>query len=80
MYVAHTLFMLLCSITDHMELSQLCRAKESSQLHSKFYTTMYSSLNPCSPADTYSDSTGTEFGIFFPVHQSRILPLVDIQT
>lgn len=73
LYIVHALFMLLCSITDCMELSQLCQGQEGSQLHNEFSSVTYFNPSPYSPAHPSPSSSVTETSIFYHVHQSRAL-------
>lgn len=45
LYIFHVLFMLPYSLTDCMELSQLCQRQESSQLHNELWSITYFTPN-----------------------------------
>lgn len=72
--------MLLCSITDCMELLQLCCGEEGSQLHNELSSLTYCNPTLYSPAHPFPTSSVTETSIFYHVHQSRVLQSVDTKT
>lgn len=45
LYIAHVLFIPPCSLTDCMELSQVCQRQESSQLHNELWSITYFTPN-----------------------------------